>query len=106
VDVNYFTGLSKGACVAVDLAGNCPAAVNALIMVNSFMHSRPADKEERLNLHRLLSDDDGGERRANALLLKMGVDRYPSIVKGFKNSLKTMIWIFIQRLFSELADYD
>jgi sigma-B regulation protein RsbQ len=82
-------GLSKGARVAVDLANHLPEMVDGLIMVNSFMHLRPEDKAERKNIYRMLEQDDGGEQWSNLLLREMGVQCYPTIVKGFKNSLKT-----------------
>jgi sigma-B regulation protein RsbQ len=99
-------GLSKGARVAVDLAEHRPEMVNALIMVNSFMHLRPDDKMERMNIYGLLDLDDGGEHWANILLREMGVMDKPSIVRGFKNSLKTMNRKHVQRLFYELANVD
>lgn len=99
-------GLSKGARVALDLAEHRPELIDGLIMVNSFMHLRPDDRDERMNIYRLLDLDDGGEQWANTLLREMGVLDYPSIIRGFKNSLKTMNRKHVQQLFYELADVD
>lgn len=68
----------------------CPDMVDVLLIINSFMRLRPDDKVERMNIYRLLDLDDGGEQWANTLLRDMGVLDVPSIVKGFKNSLKTL----------------
>ncbi|UHA74911.1 alpha/beta fold hydrolase [Paenibacillus sp. 481] len=99
-------GLSKGARVAVDLAYHRPDMVDGLVMVNSFMHLRPDDRAERMNIYSLLDLDDGGEQWADILLREMGVLGYPSIVRGFKNALKTMNRKHVQQLFYELADVD
>jgi hypothetical protein len=72
----------------VDLADHRPEMVDGLLIVNSFMRLRPDDKVERMNIYRLLDLDDGGEQWANTLLREMGVLHVPSIVNGFKNSLK------------------
>lgn len=99
-------GLSKGARVGVDLAEHRPDMVDDLIMVNSFMHLRPDDKNERMNIYGLLDLDDGGEQWANILLREMGVLDNPSIVRGFKNSLKTINRKHVQQMFYEIAGVD
>jgi pimeloyl-ACP methyl ester carboxylesterase len=99
-------GLSKGVRVAVDLALHRPEYVNAIIMVNSFMYLRSADREERIAIYRLLDRDDEGKHWANVLLREMGVLRIPNIARGFNSSLKTLNRKLVQRLFFELAAVD
>ncbi|MBD8499219.1 alpha/beta hydrolase [Paenibacillus sp. CAU 1523] len=64
-------GLSKGARVGLDLADRRPEMVDGLIMVNSFVRLRPDDRIERMSIYGLLE--------------------HPSIVRGFKHSLKMLI---------------
>lgn len=99
-------GLSKGARVGIDLAYHDPDLVSALIIVNAFAHLEPKDRKERIEIYDLLSHNDQGKTWADTLLKEMGVADNETIVRGFHHSLRSLNPAHIQRLFSELVDYD
>ncbi|MEH6944722.1 alpha/beta fold hydrolase [Bacillus sp. JJ722] len=99
-------GLSKGARVGIDLASQYPDLVSALIIINAFAHLEPVDRKERIEVYDLLSLNDQGKTWADTLLKEMGVAENETIVRGFHHSVRSLNPAHIQRLFSELVDYD
>ncbi|MGX4668106.1 alpha/beta fold hydrolase [Cerasibacillus sp. JNUCC 74] len=99
-------GLSKGARIGIDLASYYPNLVSDLIIINAFTHLEPEDRKKRIEVYDLLSLHDQGKTWANTLLREMGVADNETIVRGFHHSLRSLNPAHIQRLFSELADYD
>jgi sigma-B regulation protein RsbQ len=99
-------GLSKGSRVGIDLAARYPNLISSLIIVNAFAHLEANDRAERIKIYNLLSLNDQGKTWADKLLKEMGVSDNETIVRGFHHSLQSINPQHIQRLFSELVDYD
>lgn len=99
-------GLSKGARASLMFAARRPERVSHIAVVNAFVHLRPADRAERLNLYDLLLESDGGRAWANRLLKMMGVSNYPAIVRGFQRSLGSIDPVHIRTIFRELLAFD
>lgn len=99
-------GLSKGARVGLSLARRFPHCVSSLVLINTFVLLTPEDRDKRLKLYALLSNDDGGKEWARQLIEQMGIAAGSSIARGFMRSLSTIEPTHIRRIFGEVMEYD
>ena len=106
IDAVDLCGLSKGARVGFDLATQMPARVRRLVVVNAFVHLEPTDRLERTRLYALLGQQGGTQLWADRLIALMGVQDHPVIANGFRRAASHLDPTHIQRVFSELIEYD
>jgi pimeloyl-ACP methyl ester carboxylesterase len=106
LDSASLCGLSKGARAGLALASRRPERVNRMIVVNAFVHLKPADNARRLALYDLLAEPGGVTLWAQTLLDWMGVRDRRVIVRGFMKSLSTLDPVHIRQIFKELTGYD
>lgn len=106
IDAADLCGLSKGARVGLDLAAQMPGRVRHMVVVNAFAHLDPPDRAERIRLYALLGQPGGRQLWADRLLVMMGVQNHPAIANGFRRAASQLDAVHIQRLFSELIEYD
>lgn len=99
-------GLSKGARVGLDLAAQMPTRVRRLVVVNAFANLEPSERLERAKLYALLGQPDGRQLWADRLIVLMGVQDHPIIARGFRRAALQLDAEHIQRVFSELIEYD
>jgi sigma-B regulation protein RsbQ len=99
-------GLSLGARAALMLAARHPELVERIVVVNAFVHLKPADQQERLDLYDLLLKPDEDRAWAVQLLHAMGVARYSAIVQGFLQSLNSIDPQHIRARFREVVAFD
>ena len=100
-------GLSKGARAGMALAARRPERVDALVVVNAFVHLDDEDKRKRVALYELLAGGrEGAEAWARRLLENMGVAQHAAIVRGFLKSLDQIDPAHIRRVFMQLIQLD
>lgn len=100
-------GLSKGARAGMALAARRPERVDALVVVNAFVHLDDEDKRKRVALYELLAGGRAGAQAwAERLLECMGVADHATIARGLMKSLDQIDPTHIRRVFMELIEQD
>lgn len=99
-------GLAIGARAGLAFAARRPERVNGVVVVNTVLHLEPEDHAERVAIYDLLLEKDGARQWADALLVLMGVDDHPAIVRGFRKSTEEFDPLHIRRIFLEQDAYD